>query len=243
MPSPAIGLAFQQGGTLSLSGSCHRLGSSFVDRHNVIAIHGNAGNAVSCPAIRHILDGLMARLAHGNAIIVVLTNENDGELPDRGHIQRLVEGALIGRSVAEEADANLIGSPVAGGKACAYRDVVTGTHDTVGTQNALVGVGDVHGAALALAVAGFLAKQLRHHELQVAALGYDMTMTAMGAGDIIVIPQAGAHTGGDSFFAKVQMNKSGDLAISKQALCLALKFADADHPQVHVFHGFLGYFH
>ena len=101
----------------------------------------------------------------------------------------------------------------------------------------------MHGTALTLAVAGGLAKQLRHHELQIAALGHNMTVTTMGTGNVIVVPQAGAYAGGNSFLTQVQMNKSGNFAISKQALCLTLKFADVDHPQVHVLHGFLGYFH
>ena len=70
-----------------------------------------------------------------------------------------------------------------------------------------------------------------------------MTMATMGTGNVVIIPQAGTYAGGDSLFAQVQMNKSWNLAIGEQALRLTLKFADADHPQVHVFHGFLGYFH
>ena len=101
----------------------------------------------------------------------------------------------------------------------------------------------MHGTALALAVASSLAVKLRHHELQIAAFGHDMSMAAMGAGDVVVIPQALTHTGGNSLLAQIQMYETGDLAVGKQALRLTLKFTDAHHPQVHVLHGFLGYFH
>jgi len=47
----------------------------------------------------------------------------------------------------------------------------------------------MHGTALALAVAGFFAVQFGHHLLDVAALGNEMPVAAVGAGDIILIGQ------------------------------------------------------
>ena len=84
-----------------------------------------------------------------------------------------MERALVGGAVTEEADTNLIGSADLGGKACADGDVMTCTDDAVGTEDALRSVSNVHGAALALAVTGVAAKELRHHQTQIAVLGDD----------------------------------------------------------------------
>ena len=81
-----------------------------------------------------------------------------------------MESALVGRTVAKETGAYLIRAAVARRKARSDRDIMTRAHDAVGAQNATVAVGDMHRAAFALAVAGRLSKQLRHHVLQIAAL-------------------------------------------------------------------------
>ena len=96
----------------------------------------------------------MARLTHGNAIVVVLADKDNGELPDRCQVQRFMECALIGGAVPEEADANPIRSPITSGKASSYRNVMACANDAIGTQNPLVAVSNVHRTAFPLAVAG-----------------------------------------------------------------------------------------
>ena len=49
--------------------------------------------------------------------MVVLAYEDDGQLPDGGHVERLVEGALVRGAVTEEADADLIRAAYLGGEA------------------------------------------------------------------------------------------------------------------------------
>ena len=53
-------------------------------------------------------------------------------------------------------------------------------NDAVGTEHAVVEVGDVHGAALALAHAGAATEELRHHLSQPDALGDAVAMTSVG---------------------------------------------------------------
>ena len=148
-----------------------------------------------------------------------------------------MECALVGRAVTKEAYAYLIGAPVAGGKTRADRNIMTRAHYAVRTQNALVAIRDMHRAAFALAIACGFSEQLCHHVRQISALCDYMTVSAMRAGNIIVVPQTFAHACCDSLLSKIQMHKAGYLALSEQSLRFAFKLADTHHPEVHIHHG------
>ena len=158
-------------------------------------------------AIGDVLDGLVAILAHGDAVVVVFANEDNGELPDRGQVQGLMEGALVGGAVAEEADADLIGASDLDGQTRAAGDALAGADDAVRAQDTQVPVRNVHGAALAFAVAGVAAEELRHHQLHVAALGDDVAVATVGTRDVVIIPQALAHRRSDRFLTQIQVGK------------------------------------
>ena len=68
-------------------------------------------------------------------------------------------------------------------------------------------IGDVHRAALALAVARLLAQQLGEHQVRGRALGQAVAVTAVGAGHIVVGVQGLAHAHSDGFLADVQMRQ------------------------------------
>ena len=212
-------------------------------RDGIVAVNGDAGYVVGRAAIGDVLDGLVAILAHGNAVVVVLADEDNGELPDRGHVQRLMESALVGGAVAEEAGTDLIGAADLGGQARADRDVVARAHDAVGAQDAQVSIRNVHRAALALAVAGVAAEELGHHEIQIAALGDDVAVATVGRRDEVIIPQALAHRRSDRFLTQIQVGKAVDLALGEQILGCRLESTDAAHAGIDVFHLFSAYCH
>ena len=59
--------------------------------------------------------------------------------------------AGAGRAVAKETDGDLAGTAQIGGESGARGDSHPATNDTISSQNAQIQIGDVHGAALALA--------------------------------------------------------------------------------------------
>src|SRR5205823_459990 len=120
-----------------------------------------------------------------------------------GQVGALVQDALVQGAVAEEADRDLVGAPDLRRQGRAGRDAHPAADDAVGPEDAPVDVGDVHAAALALAVAGRLAEQLSHHQLDVAALGDAVAVAAVGAGDEVVLAQGGAGADPDRLFADV----------------------------------------
>ena len=126
------------------------------------------------------------------AVQVVLADKDDRDLPQRGQVQRFVKAALGRRPVAKKADGHLVGAAHLDRQAHAGDDRQAAADDAIGADDALAEVGDVHRAALALAVAGGPAIQLGEHVLDFAALGQHVAVAAVGAGDIVVLAQCGA---------------------------------------------------
>jgi len=108
--------------------------------------------------------GADGKVAHGGhelhrrrlAVAVVLGDEDRGELPDRGQVERLVELALVGGAVAEERDRHAARPLHLRGERRANREGDAGADDPVRAEHAPVEVGDVHGSALAAAQPGLL---------------------------------------------------------------------------------------
>src|SRR4029450_8936216 len=101
------------------------------------------------------------RLAAGCvlAVQVVLAHVDDRQLPEGGHVHRLVKQALAVRAVAEEARRDLAAAPHLGRQRRAGRDAGRAAHDRVGAEVARLRIGDVHRATLAAAAARILAEQ------------------------------------------------------------------------------------
>ena len=104
-----------------------------------------------------------------------------------------MECALVRGRVAEEADADLIRLAQLYGQSRAAANALPCADDAVRAEDALVSVRDMHGTALAVAIAGRTAEELRHHKAHVSALGDYMAVAAVRAGDIVFIRKAFAH--------------------------------------------------
>ena len=152
-----------------------------------------------------------------------------------------MEGTAVGGAVAEEHHGDLVvlqdhlvGQGGTGGQ------VVAAAHDAVGAQHAHGEVSNVHGAAAALAQAGLLAVDLSHHAVHIGALGHAVTMAAVSGLDHVILPQGGAHAGGNGFLADVQVDKARDLTRQEIVLDGLLELADGAHSLVELGRLFLG---
>src|SRR5262249_50714588 len=103
----------------------------------------------------------------GLGIAVVFGHEDRRQLPDTGEVQGLEDGALVGRPVAEEATADALVPLPFGGERSAADERPATADDAVGAHHANRQIRHVHGAALAVADAGALAPDLRHHGVHV----------------------------------------------------------------------------
>ena len=75
----------------------------------------------------------------------------------------------------------------------------------------------MHRAAFPFAIAGRFAENLGHHRLDLRAFGDAVTMSAVRAGNIVVLVQFGQQTGSNCLFADIQVHKAGQFA-AKEAL-------------------------
>src|SRR5262249_58064900 len=92
----------EQHGSLSSTALLDRTLARREYGQQIVAVHGGPAEAIGARTIRnawiphHELD------ARGSAIEIVLTHENHRQVPDRGHVHRLVESALRHRAITEE---------------------------------------------------------------------------------------------------------------------------------------------
>ena len=106
--------------------------------------------------------------------------------------------------------------------------------DPVGAEHADAEIGDVHRAALALAVAGLPPVELGHHAVEVGALGDAVAVAAMRRDDPVAAIERGADADGDRLLADVAVHDAVDLAgeiIGRGAL---LEAADGEHLAQHL---------
>ena len=119
-----------------------------------------------------------------------------------------MEFSFIAGPVAEEYDRDVALFFELSGDRCAAGDRQSGSDDAVRSQHADAEVRDVHGAALAFAVAGFLAVDFGHHPLHVRAFGDAMAVSPVIADDAVLFGQVRAHSGGDRFLADVGVDET-----------------------------------
>ena len=168
------------------------------------------------------------------AVAVVLAHEQRRQLVERRHVGGLVERALVAGAVAEEGDGDAVGLAVLGRERRAHRDGRPCADDAVGAEHAEVHVGDVHAAALAPAVARGAPEQFGVHAIERAALGDQMAMAPVGAGDPVLVRQVHHHPGRHGFLTHVKVQGTRYLAGFAHPARLRLERPDAHHPSVDV---------
>ncbi len=132
-----------------------------------------------------------------------------------GQVHGLEHGALIGAAIAAEGRGDILLAQGLGGQGGAVAQGRAAAHDGVGAEHALVEVGDVHGAALAVAQAGGLAHEFLHHAHHVTALGDGVTVTPVGAAHHVVVGQQHAQPNGDRLLTVRSMHEAGNIAFFK----------------------------
>src|SRR5919106_39389 len=159
----------------------------------------------------------------------VLAHVDHRELPQRRHVHDLVEHALTERSLAEEARGDTVGALQLGGHRGAGRDAGAAGDDGVGAEVAGLGIGDVHRAAFAVAVARLLAEELGEHPIDGGALRETVTVTAVGAGDDVLATKGATDADGHGLLPRVQVSEAGHLGRQVELVHSQLEVADARH--------------
>lgn len=165
---------------------------------HVVAVHVGIGDAIAaCPPFEGDLadDAGVGELGE----VVVLAQEDDREVFDRGQVDRFVEGALGHRAIAEEGHGDLGALAQLHGGGRARGDGEAGADDAVGAEDSHGQVGDVHRSAAAAAAAVGAAEQFGEHLAHVGAFGQDVSVASVGGGDDVVGAQGCAGADRDRF--------------------------------------------
>src|SRR5882672_6433410 len=228
-----VGLALEEGGALAAARPLDEALHGGVHRLHVLAVHALGVHAHRAGAGQ---DLARDRLVAGGvlAVEIVLADVDDGQLPERGHVHGLVEQALPERAVAEEAHRDLAALAHLGGERGAGGEARGAPHDGVGAEIARLGIGDVHGTALAPAVARLLTEELGEHPAHRGALGQAVAVAAMRARDEVVPLERLADPDRDRLLADIEMGQAGHLRALVELVHLLLEGADLGHLPVHV---------
>lgn len=189
-----------------------------------MAIAAYAGDVVAALVV--LIQGGRALGGGTHTELVVLNHVDHRQVPQSRHVHRLVDLALVGRTVAAEAERDVVAARLA---VVLEGEGVTGgsgalrTHDAVASEEAIVRVVHVHGAALALAAAGVLAHQLSKDSLDAAdtlvARADDLPgVAAVGGGHGVGLRDRRLHTHADGLLAVVQVAEAADLLLLVQVV-------------------------
>ena len=139
-----------------------------------------------------------------------------------------MEGADVGRAVAEEAHRHVLLSLVLRAPRRAAGNRQMRADDRVGAHDAVVGRGQVHRAALAAHQAVVALHQFAQHLLDRHAARQRVRVSAVGAKRQVARLHGGGKTGGDRLLAERQVARALDEVLQKQIERALLGLADLD---------------
>ena len=227
----AVGAGLDEGWAFAAARAVHGGFGVGVDLEDVVAVDGGAGNSVGRTA-QFDRPGVSEVGVGGHAVLVVLADEDGGQVHGGGDVDALMEGASGSGAIAEEGDGDFAVLANLGPQRRAGGDRDAGADNAVGAEVAELNVGDVHGAALAAAVAGGAAEEFGHHLVHAGALGDAMAVAAVGAGDEVALVQSGADAGGGGFLADVEVEGTAHFGGQEGLLSRFLEATDAPHDAV-----------
>ena len=140
----AIGLQLEQAGTLPPAASVEGFFDGACYRVDILPIDDHARHPIAHRPIGDVLDGGGDIDAAVLAVLVVLADEDNRQLPDRRQVEALMERADVGRPVAEHRDRRIVGPPDLGGQRSAGRHRNTGSNNGESRQQADRHVTKVH---------------------------------------------------------------------------------------------------
>ncbi len=207
---------------------------SAVDHVGVVAVDHDARQPVARGAVggrmRHGRDVADRRIFH---IEIVLAHEDHRQLPHRGEIERLVEGADVGGAVAEEAHRHVLLTLVLRAPRGAAGDRQMRADDGVGAHDAVIDRGQVHRAALAAHQAIVALHQFAQNLLDRHAASERVGVAAIGAERQVARLHRGGKAGGDRLLAERKVARALDQVLQEKIERALLGLADLDLHAIH----------
>ena len=229
MAAVAVGVGLEERRSLLRTGALDGLGHRIAHGQEVHAVDLAAGDPIGRGPLVEVLHrrGAVDRRAH--AVAVVLDDVDDRQVPQRAHVQRLVERSLVDRAVAEEAQADLVGIAEADAVADAGGQRQVAAHDPVAAEVAAGHVVEVHAAALAAADARELPAQLGEQQAGVRSPREGVAVVAVIRDEVVIGPHHAHGPDADRFLADVEVEEAADPALDVELGAPLLEAADEQH--------------
>jgi hypothetical protein len=170
----------------------------------------------------------------GRRVEVVLAEIDDRQLPDGRHVQALVEGPLVARTIAEEAETNIVRPARPRTQPGTRRHRNSRADDPRLTQAADTEVGEMHRAPLPTADAVPAAEELGHQRTQRGALADGMAVGAMGPRERVARAQRETRSHDRRLLTGRTMDRPRHDALGLEASRLVLEETDAQHAAMHL---------
>ncbi len=225
----AIADSLDQRRAIASAGGRRRRLPRLAHGQRIHAVHAQIGHAIGGGARlqRVHRPGLLD--VHAHRVAVVLAEIDDGQLPQRGQVQRLVERAFIHRAIAKEGQRDIALLLILDAEAHAGGDDELRADDGLAAQQPMLGAVHVHRAALAATTAGHFAVQLCHDSAWLDTLGDGMPVLAIAAEDVIGRAQRGDGPHASRLLADVQVEEAADLAQGVGLASLLFELPDERH--------------
>ncbi len=235
--------AFHNRRTIACPCIIHCLFHRFVYDRRVIAVHRFAGDIISLCPDRNRIRIRNCMYIDGNTVVIIFAEENNRQLPCRRHVNRLMECPLIGCTVAKEAQRHMLVPFYFRCQRGTRRNGYARAYNTICAKAVQpFHIGNVHGAAFALAVTCFFAEQLRKHFVHIRTLRNAVPMPAVGRSHIVVFFQRVACACRHCLLPDAQVDIACQHPFCKTLCCPRFKRADTQHHFVHTHQHFLGIF-
>src|SRR4051794_40217097 len=225
----AVGDRLDEHGLALLARLLERLADDGVGVEHVHAVALHPRHPEALPAAVEVGDRGVALERRAHPELVVGDHEDDGEVPQRGEIERLTERPLVGRAVAEDAERDVLRAAVVGGEGHARGEREVAADDAVATHEAVLEVEHVHGAAAPVRDALLAAEQLGHDAVRLGAARERVAMRAVGRDEVVLVAHR-AHGADDGrLLADREVQEAADLGLRVHLTRSLLEAADEHH--------------
>src|SRR5215469_16123742 len=179
--------------------------SSLMYGENVHTVDLLTRDAIGSAAMKQVGARRSAVNRRPHPVSIVLDHVNDRQLPQRSHVEALIDLPLIDRAVAEICDRDSPICAIVMGKGEPGSDWHLCTDDAVATKEALLPAEHVHRAALAVRIAATTPGQLGHDTLGIHAAGQHMAVIAIGRDNRVAFLERCLHADDDRFLPDIEV--------------------------------------
>jgi hypothetical protein len=181
---------------------------------------------------RHVFDRHRPRKGGAHRVLVVLADEDDGQLPQRREADPFVKAADAHRAFAEKAERDPAVAPVLAGErdARGQRDVAA--HDAVAAEHVVLASNMCIDPPRPFEQPVALPKSSAKKSARSHSLGQGDAVVAVRGDDVVVGPKSGDRTDRHGLLSDVEMQKPADFALRVPARALLLDPANQEHVAV-----------